>query len=94
VIALEKAEPGFEIYNLGTGTPVSVLELIASFEKAVGRPIPTQVMERRPGDVAATYCDPSKAHRELGWSARLTIDDASRDYWNWQTQNPQGYATA
>ena len=94
VIALEKAEPGFEIYNLGTGTPVSVLELIASFEKAVGRPIPAQVMERRPGDVAATYCDPSKAERELGWTARLTIDDACRDYWNWQTKNPQGYATA
>jgi UDP-glucose 4-epimerase len=94
VIALEKAEPGFEIYNLGTGTPVSVLELIASFEKAAGRPIPTQVLERRPGDVAATYCDPSKAQRELGWTARLTIDDACRDYWNWQTRNPQGYATA
>jgi len=94
VAALEKARPGFAVYNLGTGVPVSVLELIASFERAVGHELPTQILGRRPGDVAATYCDPSKARRELGWSTRLTIDDACADYWNWQTKNPQGYATA
>jgi UDP-glucose 4-epimerase len=94
VAALEKATPGFAIYNLGTGTPVSVSQLIDSFEKAVGRELPKVVLDRRPGDVAATYCDPSKAERDLEWSAKLGIDDASRDYWNWQSKNPQGYAGA
>ena len=94
VAALERAQPGFAVYNLGTGVPVSVLELISSFEKAVGHPLPTQILGRRPGDVAATYCDPSKARRELGWSTRLGIDEACADYWNWQTRNPEGYATA
>ncbi|MET0296832.1 MAG: UDP-glucose 4-epimerase GalE [Microbacterium sp.] len=93
VAALEKAAPGFAVYNLGTGVPVSVLELVASFEKAVGRELPQRILARRPGDVAATYCDPSKARTELDWQTRLTIDDACRDYWNWQTKNPQGYAT-
>ncbi|MEL5992199.1 UDP-glucose 4-epimerase GalE [Microbacterium phosphatis] len=91
VAALEKAEPGFSVYNLGTGRPVSVLELVASFEKAIGRELPKKVLPRRAGDLAATYCDPSKAERELGWSARLTIDDMTRDVWHWQQNNPGGY---
>ncbi|MCC2031024.1 UDP-glucose 4-epimerase GalE [Microbacterium allomyrinae] len=94
VAALEKAQPGFAVFNLGTGKPVSVRQLIASFERAVGRELPSQVLPRRGGDVAATYCDPSKAQRELGWTATLTIDDASRDAWNWQSKNPRGFATA
>ena len=73
---------------------MSVLELIASFERAAGHELPKQILDRRPGDVAATYCDPSKAERELGWTARLTIDDSCRDYWNWQSRNPDGYQTA
>jgi len=93
VKALEKGEPGFSVYNLGTGTPVSVLGLIASFERAVGRELPKQILPRRDGDVAATYCDPAKAERELGWKATRTIDDACRDAWNWQAKNPQGFAT-
>lgn len=93
VVALERATPGYAVYNLGTGVPVSVLELIASFERAVGRELPKEILGRRPGDVAATYCDPSKAARELGWRTRLTIDDACRDYWNWQSKNPSGYAS-
>jgi len=63
-------------------------------ELCAARQLPKQILSRRPGDVAATYCDPSKARRELDWSTRLTIDDACADYWNWQTRNPQGYATA
>lgn len=94
VAALEKAKPGYEVYNLGTGEPVSVLELIAAFERASGREIARRPAPRRPGDVGASYGDPSKARRELGWSTRLTIDDACRDYWNWQTKNPNGYAGA
>lgn len=91
VAALEKGAPGYAVYNLGTGEPVSVLQLVASFEKAVGREFRKEMLARRPGDVAATYCDPSKAERELGWKARLTIDDASRDAWKWQSQNPRGF---
>jgi UDP-glucose 4-epimerase len=91
VAALERAEAGYEVYNLGTGKPVSVLELIAAFERASGREIPRRLTARRPGDVAASYCDPGKAERALGGSTRLTLDDACRDYWNWQTQNPDGY---
>lgn len=94
VAALEQAAPGYEIYNLGTGEPVSVLELIAAFERASGREIPRKLAPRRAGDVAASYADPAKAARELGWSTELTIDDACRDYWNWQTNNPNGYAGA
>jgi UDP-glucose 4-epimerase len=94
VRALEKAAPGYAVYNLGTGTPVSVLELIAAFERACGRELPSVRLARRPGDVAASYCDPSKAERELDWTATRTIDDAARDAWNWQSRNPEGYATA
>lgn len=94
VAALEKARPGYAVYNLGTGVPVSVLDLVAAFERAVGRDLPREILARRPGDVAATYCDPGKARRELAWSTSLGIDEACRDYWNWQTKNPQGYATA
>ncbi|GAA1938662.1 UDP-glucose 4-epimerase GalE [Microbacterium aoyamense] len=94
VAALEKAQPGFAIYNLGTGRPVSVLELVSAFERAVGRELPREILPRRAGDVAASYCDPAKAARELDWVAVRTIDDATRDAWNWQSRNPQGFATA
>lgn len=91
VAALERAQPGYDVFNLGTGVPVSVLELIAAFERAAGRAIPSVVLPRRPGDVAVSYCDPEKARRELGWSAARTLDDACRDSWNWQSHNPDGY---
>ncbi|MGU3644480.1 UDP-glucose 4-epimerase GalE [Microbacterium sp. C23T] len=94
VAALEHARAGYDVFNLGTGVPVSVLELIAAFERAAGRSIPTEVLGRRPGDVAASYCDPSKAGRELDWIASRTIDDACRDTWRWQSRNPAGYGSA
>ena len=92
VAALERAREGYEVYNLGTGVPVSVRELIAAFERAAGREIPTAVLPRRAGDVAASYCDPSKAREALGWSATRSIDEACRDSWRWQSRNPRGYA--
>ncbi|GAA4785128.1 UDP-glucose 4-epimerase GalE [Microbacterium gilvum] len=92
VAALEKAQPGLASYNLGTGRPVSVLELIASFEKAVGKELPKVIAPRRAGDLAATYCTPAKAEQELGWSARYGIDDMTASVWNWQSKNPRGYA--
>lgn len=92
VAALEHAVEGYEVFNLGTGVPVSVLELIAAFEKASGRTVTAADADRRPGDVAASYADPGKAERVLGWKAKRTIDEACRDYWKWQEQNPRGYA--
>ncbi|NHI17578.1 UDP-glucose 4-epimerase GalE [Microbacterium excoecariae] len=91
VKALENAAPGTTAYNLGTGNPVSVRELVASFERAVGRELPKSVKPRRAGDLAATYCTPAKAEAELGWRATRTIDDMTRDVWNWQQKNPGGY---
>jgi len=79
--------------NLGTGTGHSVMEVIASASRAVGEPIPYKVVERRPGDIATSYCDPSAAHRRLGWQATRTLDDMATDHWRWQSQNPDGYAT-
>ena len=91
VASLERAGAGYSIFNLGTGVPVSVRELIAAFERASGRAIPSTLAPRRAGDVAASYADPSKARRELAWSAELSIDQACADYWHWQESNPAGY---
>jgi UDP-glucose 4-epimerase len=78
-------------YNLGTGRGYSVLEVIASYSKAVGREIPYELVERRPGDVAASYADPSRAENELFWVAERDLDDMCRDSWHWQSNNPNGY---
>jgi UDP-glucose 4-epimerase len=91
--ALEKLadHPGAVAYNLGTGRGYSVLEVIAAFEQSSGKTIPYQLVERRPGDVASCYADPTFAARELNWTARLGINEMTRDSWRWQSQNPQGY---
>ncbi|MBE0696590.1 MAG: UDP-glucose 4-epimerase GalE [Anaerolineaceae bacterium] len=91
--ALEKlkANPGVQAYNLGTGQGYSVLEVVAAFEEMSGKPIPYQVVERRPGDVAASYADPTRAQTELNWSAKRGIADMCADSWRWQSQNPNGY---
>jgi len=83
--------PGVTAYNLGTGQGYSVLEMVAAFERACGKPIPYQIVGRRPGDIAETYADPSWAQRQLGWSARLGLDEMCADVWRWQSQNPNGY---
>lgn len=91
--ALEKLrqKPGLVAYNLGTGRGYSVLEVVASFERASGRVIPYQIVERRPGDIALTYADPAKANRELDWRAELDLDEMCADVWRWQSGNPNGY---
>lgn len=76
--------PGVHTWNLGTGIGTSVLELIGAFERASGVPIPREVTSRRHGDVAATYADPTRAHRELGWKAEHDIDRMCEDTWRWQ----------
>ncbi|NJD58884.1 MAG: UDP-glucose 4-epimerase GalE [Anaerolineae bacterium] len=92
--ALERLDenPGLVTYNLGTGRGYSVLEVIKAFEKACGHNIPYQIMERRSGDAAISYCDPSRARTELNWIAQRGLDDMCRDAWRWQSQNPEGYA--
>jgi UDP-glucose 4-epimerase len=91
--ALEKvmSSKGVDAYNLGTGTGYSVLELVSAFEKASGMNVPYNIVDRRPGDVAVCYADPSKAKNELGWTAEKGIEDMCRDSWRWQEKNPDGY---
>jgi UDP-glucose 4-epimerase len=91
--ALDKlpSDPGVVAYNLGTGRGYSVLEVVAAFEKAIGKKIPHKIVERRPGDVASSYADPTKARIELGWSTDKDIDEMCADAWHWQSNNPSGY---
>ncbi len=86
VAALKKLadQQNIGIYNLGTGQGVSVLELIKAFEKAVGKPIPYEIVERRPGDVASCYASADKAKMRLDWQTEKTLDDACSDAWRWQ----------
>ena len=77
--------------NLGTGRGYSVLELVRAFERASGRPIPYDIVARRPGDVAACYADASRARELLGWQATRGIDEMCADSWRWQQSNPNGY---
>ncbi len=91
--ALEKLKgrTGCTAYNLGTGQGNSVLEAVKAFERASGRKIPYDIVERRPGDAASCYCNPSLAERELGWKAVRDLDAMCRDAWRWQSQNPDGF---
>jgi UDP-glucose 4-epimerase len=93
VKAIEKVmkHTGFEPYNLGTGIGYSVIDMLNTFEKATGVQIPYRIVDRRPGDIAACYADPSKAERELGWKARKGIREMCEDAWRWQANNPDGY---
>lgn len=85
-----KADSGVKIYNLGTGNGYSVLEVIAAVSKAVGKDIPYEFKERRPGDIATCYADPAKAKNELNWEAVRDIDKMCEDAWRFQKMNPDG----
>ncbi|MGL6104538.1 UDP-glucose 4-epimerase GalE [Romboutsia sp.] len=91
--ALEKLDenPGLVTYNLGTGKGYSVLQLVEAFSKASGKEIPYKITQRRPGDIASCYADPTKAEKELGWKAQYGMDEMCQDSWRWQSNNPQGY---
>ena len=93
VAAMEymSSHKGTEVFNLGTGTGYSVLDMVKAFEKANNIRIPYEIAPRRPGDVATVYADPSKSAELLGWKAELTLEDMCRDTWNWQSRNPNGY---
>ncbi|MFC2431532.1 MAG: UDP-glucose 4-epimerase GalE [Candidatus Saccharimonas sp.] len=92
VAALQHMKAGANVYNLGTGSGTSVLEIIKAFSKACGRDLPYDIKPRRAGDIAACYADCSKAERELGWRAELSIEQACADSWRWQSQNPNGFS--
>ena len=89
--ALRRTSEPVSIWNLGSGRPTSVLELLHAFERAVGHQLPYEVVERRAGDVATSYADPSKANAELGWATVKSVDEMCADTWRWQSQNPNGY---
>ena len=92
--ALEKlcGKPGLVTYNLGTNRGYSVLELVQTFEKVSGKKVPYRIVERRPGDIAISYADVSKAEQELGWQALRGIEEMCHDAWRWQSGNPDGYS--
>lgn len=93
--ALERQGTGQVLtVNLGTGSGYSVLDMVKAFARASGREIPYRIVERRPGDVAACYADPTRAQALLGWRAELGIDAMCEDTWRWQSRNPQGYRSA
>mgnify|MGYP002386835870 CR=1 FL=1 len=82
-----------EVFNFGTGTGVTVFELVTAMERAAGKAVPLAVGPRRDGDLATVYCDPGKAERVLGWKARYGLDRMCEDAWRWQSKNPYGYAS-
>lgn len=86
-----KTNCGLVTYNLGTGNGYSVLDMVKAFSKASKREIPYKIVDRRPGDVAMCYADPTKANNELGWKAEFGIDRMCEDSWRWQSNNPNGY---
>ncbi|MGL5244358.1 MAG: UDP-glucose 4-epimerase GalE [Sarcina sp.] len=93
ICALEKlnTNSGLVTYNLGTGNGYSVLELVKAFSEASGREIAYKIVDRRPGDIAVCYADPTKANEELGWKAEKGIKEMCEDSWRWQSNNPKGY---
>jgi UDP-glucose 4-epimerase len=85
IAAVNFTKPGFHAFNLGTGIGTSVFELIAAFQIATSRKLPVKVQNRRPGDLAISIADPTKANAELNWTARLTIQDACESAWKWES---------
>ena len=85
-------QAGAKVWNLGTGTGYSVLQMIEAFEQASGRKVPYQIVPRRPGDIAECWADPTMASKDLGWTATRGLQDMMEDAWRWQSMNPNGYA--
>ena len=83
--------PGCEVFNLGTGTGYSVLDMVKAFSGVNNVAVPYEIAPRRPGDIATCYAAPGKSSQVLGWTATHTLEDMCRDSWNWQSKNPMGY---
>ena len=92
IAALEthRNEPGIHIYNLGTGHGSSVLDALNSFEKACNKKLSYKIVERRAGDIAVSYADPTLANKKLNWKATRRLDEMLEDAWRWQSTNPNG----
>jgi UDP-glucose 4-epimerase len=88
--ALVQRDASF-VVNLGTGQGYSVLDVVRAFEKTSGKPVPYEIVARRPGDVASCFADPAAADRLLGWRAQYGIERMCADHWRWQSTNPAGY---
>lgn len=90
--AVEKvmSTTGVDAYNLGTGNGYSVLEIVKAYEKACGRPIKYEIVDRRPGDIAECYANPEKSKKELGWEAKLGIEEMCASSWKFTINNPDG----
>lgn len=91
VAALGYDKKGAEVFNLGTGTGYSVLDMVKAFSEVNGVPVPYRIAPRRPGDIATCYADPTKSREVLGWVATRGLEDMVRDSFRWQSQNPNGY---
>jgi len=85
---------GCDVFNLGTGTGYSVLDMVNAFQKVNGVSVPYEFTARRPGDLGTCYADPAKSAEKLGWKAEKNLEDMCRDAWNWQKNNPKGYENA
>mmetsp|Transcript_39206 Transcript_39206/g.94812 ORF Transcript_39206/g.94812 Transcript_39206/m.94812 type:complete len:357 (-) Transcript_39206:42-1112(-) len=88
---IDKKKSGLFTFNLGTGNGYSVLDMVKAMGKACGHEIKYKLGDRRPGDIATCYADASLAKTEMGWEAKLTLDDMCKDLWSWQSQNPNGF---
>ena len=84
---LDKENEGLYIYNLGTGTGYSVLDMVKAFEETTGKEVKYKIAPRRPGDIATCFADPAKARRELNWSTEKTLEDMCKDSWNFIEKN-------
>lgn len=95
ISALEKGVnmPGRRVYNLGTGTGSSVLDVVNCFERVTGVKIARKIVGRRAGDVSQCYADTKAANQELGWRAEYTLEKMLEDTWRWQSQNPNGFCS-
>ena len=79
-----------QISNLGTGKGSSVIEMVQSFEKASGREVPYEIVERRVGDIGESWTSPQFAKQHLNWEAQYNLQQMCEDSWRWQQQNPDG----
>ena len=84
--------PGCEVFNLGTGTGYSVLDMVNAFVEVNHVSVPYQIVERRPGDLGMVYADPAKSAEKLHWKAEKNLEDMCQDAWRWQKNNPKGYS--
>ncbi len=91
---LSEAKADCYTWNLGTGNGYSVLQMVKAFEEASGKPVPFQIVDRRPGDIAECYANPESARAALGWEAKFGIERMVTDAWRWQSANPKGFEEA